>query len=76
MAKAKRTITQSVLGALSTKENRSVAAIAKRAGVDVQTTRMVLNVAAELGAALVSGKKETGKRGRPALLYRKPEATA
>ena len=63
--------TKTILTATRKNEQASVQAIARRAGADVQATRQTLSVLADLGLVIVSGKKVTGKRGRPALLYKR-----
>ena len=64
------TLTSKVLRQVKKNSNSSVGAIARRAGVDVQIARTVLTVLADLGQVELS-TKQTGKRGRPAHMYKR-----
>ena len=63
--------TSKVLGALRKDRNSTIKSVAKAAGVDYQVARRHLDALVALGSAAQDPGKLTGKRGRPATLYRK-----
>jgi predicted ArsR family transcriptional regulator len=63
--------TQNVISATRKNENTSLQAVAKRAGLPPARTRQILEVLVDLGRVEVASVKRTGKRGRPAFLYRR-----
>jgi predicted ArsR family transcriptional regulator len=66
--------TKTILSSTRKNENSSVTAIANRAGVPTPVARQTLSILADLGLVIQSGVKQTGKRGRPAHLYRRAES--
>lgn len=63
--------TRKVAGALRKDRASTVKSVAKAAGVDPQVARRHLDALVAAGVAAQESLKLTGKRGRPAKLYRK-----
>lgn len=63
--------TRKILSQLRKDRASTVQAIAKSAGVDTQVARRHLDALVVAGTAVQESLKLTGKRGRPAKLYRK-----
>lgn len=66
--------TKNVLRATRPNESASLSAIAKRSGVNEAKARLILEVLSDVGQVARVGQKSTGKRGRPAFLYRRVSA--
>lgn len=60
-----------VLGQVRRDRVTTVKAVAKSAGIDYQAARYHLDKLVTAGTVALVGNKQTGKRGRPARLYRK-----
>lgn len=60
-----------VLGKVRKDRASTIQSVAKAAGVDYQAARYHLIKLAEAGSVALVGNKTTGKRGRPAQLYKK-----
>jgi predicted ArsR family transcriptional regulator len=63
--------TAKILSQLRKDRNSTVTSVAKAAGVDAQVARRHLDALVAAGVAAQESVKTTGKRGRPAKLYRR-----
>jgi predicted ArsR family transcriptional regulator len=71
MARQTKTLTQRITSAVSRgpKKGLTAAQIAAKLDANPSTVGVYLNALKGQGIVKVAGKVETGKRGRPALLY-------
>jgi len=63
--------TKAVFGKTRKDRTVTVQSVASALGVDFQVARRHLDKLVAAGNLAVTGKKETGKRGRPAKLYQR-----
>lgn len=63
--------TRKILGSLRKDRTSTIHSVAKAAGVDYQVARRHLDLLVQAGTVTLVGNKTTGKRGRPAQLFRK-----